>query len=364
MVTYTGGVGDRITFNTINPVLSSGYSSYDITSVSNQGSYVNASISGSPEVVTGEITMPSGGGSRTIYLNGSATLTPTTIAQRTLTVNYNESITGAFIATEGNASSGGGAGISQQSFTGPVGSVGTEYNAIRVNSGYQDPVVSSVDTSSSSYISSGTGAGGDLYSSSTYADWKFSYTIPPTNQTVNLTVNGSVTDSCAACDINASATPPTNYNGNDGTIDVIVIDACLPSFSWTLNGVPTTPVQNGPLSFQFRGLSAGLYTVALTDANGCTASDTRILSNPSTTQATTSFYYYTAFGCDTDTQYTLRSTTQWPIAAVLTNKSGEDSDMCLFREVQGPSFNYSIIGFGDCNTCLEAEDPGGGGGPR
>ena len=364
VVTYTGGVGDRITIGTINPVLSSGYSSYDITSVSNQGSYVTANISGSPEVVTGEITMPSGGGSRTIYLNGSATLTPTTIAQRTLTVNYNESITGAFIATEGNTSSGGGAGISQQSFTGPVGSQGVEYNAIRVDSGYQDPVVSSVDTSSSSYISSGTGSGSDLYSSTLYADWKFSYTIPPTNQTVNLTVNGSVTDSCAACDINASATPPTNYNGNDGTIDVIVIDACIPSYSWTLNGVSTTPAQNGPLAFQFRGLSAGLYTVVLTAGNGCTASASVIIANPSTTQATTSFYYYSAFGCDTDTTYTLRSTSQFPITAVQTNKIGEDSSMCLFREVQGPTFDYSITGFGDCNTCITEEDPGGGGGPR
>ena len=364
VVTYTGGVGDRITFNTINPVLSSGYSSYDITSVSNQGSYVNASISGSPEVVTGDITMPSGGGSQTIYLNGSATLTPTTIAQRTLTVNYIENITGAFIATEGNTSSGGGAGISQQSFTGPVGSTGIEYNAIRVDSGYQDPVVSSVDTSSSSYITSGTGSGQGLYSNTSYADWKFNYTIPPTNQTVNLTVYGSVTDSCAACDINISSTPPTNYNGNDGKIDIIVIDACVPQYSWTLNGVSTTPVQNSPLEFQFRGLTAGLYTVVLTDGNGCTASASTIIPNPSTTQATTSFYYYSAFGCDTDASYTLRSTSQWPIGAVTTNKFGEDNSMCLFREVQGPTFDYSITGFGDCMNCISEEDPGGGGGPR
>ena len=360
VVTYYGGVGDRITFNTINPVLSSGYSSYDITSVSNQGSYVNASISGSPEVITGDITMPSGGGSQTIYLNGSATLTPTTIAQRTLTVNYNESITGAYIATEGNISSGVGNGlITQQSFTGPVGSTGVEYNAIRAESGYQDPVVSSVNTSSSSYISSGTGSGPGLYSGTQYADWKFYYTIPPVNTTVNLTVNGSVTDSCAACDINASATPPSYYNGNNGTIDVIVIDACPPQYSWTLNGVPTTPVQNGPLTFQFRGLSAGFYTVAMLASNGCNASDSVIVSNPSTTQATTSFFYYTAFGCDTDTTYTLRSNTQMPITAVSTNKFGEDSDMCLFRETTGPTFDYSITGFGNCNVCIEEE-----GGPR
>ena len=98
----------------------------------------------------------------------------------------------------------------------------------------------------------------------------------------------------------------------------------------------------------------------MTASNGCTASDSVIVSNPSTTQATTSFYYYSAFGCDTDTTYTLRSTSQWPISAVETNKSGEDRNMCLFREVQGPTFDYSIMGLGDCDTCISEEGPGGG----
>lgn len=364
VVTYYGGVGDRITIGTINPVLASGYSSYDITSVSNQGSYVTANISGDPEVVTGEITMPSGGGGQTIYLNGSATVTPTTIAQRTLTVNYIENITGAFIATEGNTSSGGGGGISQQSFTGPVGSTGIEYNALRSESGYNTPVVTGVDTSDSSYISSGTGSGAGLYQSTSYADWKFNYQIPPTNLTVDLTVTGSVTDNCAACDINISSTPPTNYNGNDGSIYVIVIDACVPSYSWTLNGVPVTPTANGPLEYEFRGLSAGLYTVELTDGNGCTATASTIIPNPSTTQATSSFYYYRAFGCDTDNEYVVRSTSAFPFGAYQTNKFGEDNNMCTWREATGPTFDYSITGFGSCGSCISEEGGGPGGDPR
>jgi len=67
----------------------------------------------------------------------------------------------------------------------------------------------------------------------------------------NITVSHSVTDvSCPG--------------GSDGSIDLTVNNANNPTFTWS-NAATTEDVS---------GLSAGTYTVAIVDANGCTAADT------------------------------------------------------------------------------------------
>ena len=167
-------------------------SSYKISgglSVSDNSSNISVTTVGTTEevgVITAAVSMPSGTKqnlSGTVSVSGS-----TIIKQASLTVNYIDNVTGAYIAREGSVSSGSGTGlITQQVFTGPIGSTGTEWNAIIAESGRQYPVVSSI-SESSAYITSGTGAG---TSNATWADWKFNWQIPPTNQTANITVNGS-----------------------------------------------------------------------------------------------------------------------------------------------------------------------------
>lgn len=75
----------------------------------------------------------------------------------------------------------------------------------------------------------------------------FTLTVNP----CNITVSHSVTDvSCPG--------------GSDGSIDLTVNNANNPTFTWS-NAATTEDVS---------GLNAGTYTVAIIDANGCTAEDT------------------------------------------------------------------------------------------
>jgi gliding motility-associated-like protein len=65
----------------------------------------------------------------------------------------------------------------------------------------------------------------------------------------------------------------TCFLGNTGTATVLATGGALPySYSWSTSPVQTTPVATN--------LSAGTYTVTVTDANGCTATDIVTITEP------------------------------------------------------------------------------------
>ena len=146
----------------------------------------------------------------------------------------------------------------------------------------------------------------------------------------------------------AAGVPPSTYNGTNGRIDIVVNDTCVPQYSWTLNGLAVTPTANGPLEYSITGLSAGIYTLVLTDGQGCQDTRTIGIANPSTTTQTSSYTYYEGFICDGDVAI-FRSTTNWPIGAVATT-GGQG---CLFREVPEQPWDYTITGMGTCDQCFE-----------
>jgi hypothetical protein len=62
----------------------------------------------------------------------------------------------------------------------------------------------------------------------------------------------------------SSSTPTSCFGGNDGTIDITPAGGSTPyTFSWS----------NGPTSEDLTGLSAGTYTVSMTDDQGCVISE-------------------------------------------------------------------------------------------
>lgn len=322
---------------------SSGYE-FSSTSVSDNHSGLSggSATSGSTSrEVSITVTMPSGATgnqSGTVSVTGS-----TTLIQRTLTVTHSENITGAYI------SSGSGAGsleVASATYTGVPGTTGSRTLYLISESGYQNPSISSITRSNTSVItaaadSSGSGAG--------YDEWYYNYTIPSTNTSATITVNGTVSVVCS-CNFLAAAVPPSTYNGTNGRIDITVNDSCLPSYSWTLNGLAVTPDALGPLTYQITGLSAGLYTLVLTDSQGCQHSQLISIANPSTTTQAETYIYYTGFLCDEAGDSVFRSTTNWPIGAV--NTTGGQA--CLFREVAAQPWDFTIIGVGNCDQCLEA----------
>jgi gliding motility-associated-like protein len=63
------------------------------------------------------------------------------------------------------------------------------------------------------------------------------------------------------------------YGGNDGSIDITAFGGTAPyDFQWS----------NGEITEDVAGLSAGSYTVTITDANGCTLNQSFVINQPTT----------------------------------------------------------------------------------
>lgn len=212
-------------------------------------------------------------------------------------------------------------------------SVGTYTVTISDNSGCQlvlDTVINELPaiTISSSSFGSGTiscsgGTNGSI--SVTPNNGTTPYTYAWSNGAYGETINNltvgtytvTVTDAngCTATesytlaepsDIASSITSPTFYggyniscaDGNDGSIDLTVTGGTTPyGFSWN-NGASTEDINN---------LSAGLYVVTITDANGCTITNTLTLDEPTpiTTEITNSDYNGNNISCNGTTDGTV-----------------------------------------------------------
>ncbi|HIA36440.1 MAG TPA: PKD domain-containing protein [Flavobacteriales bacterium] len=71
--------------------------------------------------------------------------------------------------------------------------------------------------------------------------------------------------------LNNSSIPVSCYGGNDGSIDISVLGGTAPfSFAWSTNDSTE----------DLSGISAGLYSVLVTDANNCTTSDSISITEP------------------------------------------------------------------------------------
>lgn len=109
-----------------------------------------------------------------------------------------------------------------------------------------------------------------------------SVTASPTS-TTTYTVTGTDANACTATasvtvnvytapSLSTSSTSPTCYGGTNGTASVVVNSGVSPySYSWPNGSITTTAT----------GLSAGNYTVTVTDGNTCTKTAVATVSNPS-----------------------------------------------------------------------------------
>ncbi|MBX2907117.1 MAG: Ig-like domain-containing protein, partial [Taibaiella sp.] len=94
--------------------------------------------------------------------------------------------------------------------------------------------------------------------------------------------------------LTASATG-TNVNcngGTNGTVTLAVGGGTTPyTYSWS----------NGATTQNLTGLSAGTYSVTVTDANGCTATASKTITQPTTLTATTASTNSLCYGCNNGT---------------------------------------------------------------
>jgi hypothetical protein len=336
---------------------SAGYQFGSVSVSDNSSALTGATIADGgidSKLVSITITMPpdaTSNQSGTVSVTGATHHPP-----RSLTVSYSESITGAYIA------SGSGAGTAVDSGTVYTGIPGTTGNVVRYilpESGYSSASISSL-SDNSTYIynlSSGSGAGAGQA-------WYYSYEIPPVNSTGTITINGSAEQNCT-CNFLGIPSNPSTYGGSNGSITIQVSDACLPGYTWTLNGESNTPSQTRPLEFEYTGLSAGSYNVTLTDSNGCVWTTLFAIQNPTTTTSAATYYYYFANMCDTGNQRRLRSTSSYSLNSFVSTGSAYGSGSgtaCLTSLAGGTSYDYTITGYtigdADCD-CGGFGDPYG-----
>ena len=340
---------------TLNPA-----SGREIVTLSASDNSSNVAVTEANEgtgTIQATVNMPS---NATGDFTATITATGTTrIITKSLTVNYAESVTGAYIT------SGSGAGAAEDSGTVHTGAPGTTGNVTRYflpESGYSSASISSM-SDNSTYIyglSSGSGAGAGQA-------WYYTYEIPPVDSTGTITINGSGVQNCT-CNFLGITSNPSTYGGSNGSITITVQDSCIPGYSWTLNGESNTPTQTRPLEFEYTGLSAGTYNVTLTDSNGCVWTTLFAIQNPTTTTSAPTYYYYLANLCDTGNQVRLRGTSSYALSSFVgTSYSGGSGSgsgsgaACLTSEVLGSSYDYTITGY----TIADAEcDCGGFGGPE
>jgi hypothetical protein len=101
------------------------------------------------------------------------------------------------------------------------------------------------------------------------------YTVTVTETNFNTTATGSVTINSVASNLSVSASQgaqPGCGQANGTAIATVSGGTPIYSFAWNTN-----PVQTGPTA---TGLTAGNYTVTVTDQNGCTATASVVLTNP------------------------------------------------------------------------------------
>ena len=194
VISFTGVPGASQTF-TETLSINSGYHYTSGPAIAHSGDGITSSIT-SAGVITIKLTIGSSNRTGTASVTGS-----TAVTQKSLTINYLESITGAFM------SSGGGTGYqypwTSDSVVGVPGANGTLTRYLMPAGGYVSASVSSVSdnsTSTTPSIGSASGAGQII---------NISYTIPNANGTSNVTINGSAVAATAATAATTLATAAT-----------------------------------------------------------------------------------------------------------------------------------------------------------
>ncbi|MGZ4053996.1 MAG: T9SS type A sorting domain-containing protein, partial [Bacteroidia bacterium] len=94
--------------------------------------------------------------------------------------------------------------------------------------------------------------------------------------------------------ITSSIVSQTNVSCHGGTNGAATITASGGTGPYTYNWTPGNPTGDGTVSVT--GLTAGVWTCTITDANGCTKTQTVTITEPTTLTATSTFTNVTCFG--------------------------------------------------------------------
>ena len=191
VISFTGAPGSTKRFTGEALSINSGYHYTSGPTITRNNTGVSATISATG-VIDLTITIGSSNGTSSLSVTGS-----TAVTNKTLSINYSESIGGAIISSGTGA---GGSAYSSDLVAGAPGSTGTITRYLVPQSGYVSASISSVfDNSSSVVASAGSGVGvGQAF--------HINYTIPSSNGSAVVTVTGNAV---AATQATAATTPAT-----------------------------------------------------------------------------------------------------------------------------------------------------------
>ena len=235
---------------------------------------------------TGSVTIDGTGGSLSVSTTGSAVCAGTSTGTATATATGGSGNYGYAWSTGATTQSIGGLAAGSYTVTvtdNDTGCTGTATVTI-TESG------SIAATASGSDFCENNAAGGSAIATGSMGSGNYSYAW--NNGATTATISGlaagtftvTVTDNSTGCTATATATvssnpaptvaasivtPLTTFGVNDGKVTAVGAGGTAPyTYSWS----------NGGNTQMIDGLGAGTYTVTLTDANGCTATDVVVLS--------------------------------------------------------------------------------------
>ncbi|MFT6684862.1 MAG: hypothetical protein ACJAVH_000114, partial [Bacteroidia bacterium] len=146
----------------------------------------------------------------------------------------------------------------------------------------------------------------------------------------------------AAIAVTAVVTNPSCSNSNDGEITVTV-GGGTPGFTYSLNG------GSSQASNVFSGLSAGTYTLTVTDANGCTGTGNAILTNQYTLSLAVDVQTNVSCAGQNDGTVTLLATGgAAPLSYSINGGAGQASS--LFTGLAPGLYNFEVTDLNGCSA--------------
>ncbi|HLP13637.1 MAG TPA: PKD domain-containing protein, partial [Flavobacteriales bacterium] len=143
---------------------------------------------------------------------------------------------------------------------------------VSCNGGNDGSIGSSASGGTAPYTYAWSPSGGSGASASSLTAGTYTLTVTDDNW-CTTSGSSSVTEPSVLVVNLVNSTDPACNNGSNGSIEAIAGGGTAPySYVWN-----TTPVQTGTIA---TALAAGIYTVTVTDANGCTALLNNTLNNP------------------------------------------------------------------------------------
>lgn len=200
----------------------------------------------------------------------------------------------------------------------------------------------------------GNADGDDTFVISNLDPGTYTINVADGNTCIAVPLNGLVINDPAPLTLAETANDPTCFEGDDGSIELVIGNGLAP-YNWTYNDGTGTTSSSTPDPLNpviITGLASGTYDVTITDDNGCTAVETNVVLNDPAQLSTSITSDNGACSGESNGGYTIETVTNgtgpFSYSDNMGNSGGPSS---LPIDVTGVAANTYIVTVTDANGC-------------